>query len=124
MLLTCFYQYVWTSAVEAGSSFDVSEDPRGDTLGRGTMITLVLKESAREYLEQAKLEELVKKYSEFINFPIYLWSTKEVEREVPLEENAEEAAEETDDLEVTETEEGEDEEKARKYPDPTLFSSA
>jgi heat shock protein beta len=107
-------QYVWTSSVEAGSSFDVSEDPRGDTLGRGTMLTLVLKESAREYLEQSKLEELVKKYSEFINFPIYLWTTKEVEREVPLEETAEEAAEETEDLEVTETEEGEEEEAAPK----------
>lgn len=79
------------------------------------MLTLVLKESAREYLEQSKLEELVKKYSEFINFPIYLWTTKEVEREVPLEKTAEEAAEETEDLEVTETEEGEEEEAARKY---------
>ncbi len=74
------------------------------------MITLVLKENAREYLEQSKLEELVKKYSEFINFPIYLWTTKEVEREVPVEETAEEAAEETEDVEVTETEEGEEEE--------------
>jgi len=101
-------KYIWTSAVEAGSSFDVSEDPRGDTLGRGTMITLVLKENAREYLEQSKLEELVKKYSEFINFPIYLWTTKEIEREVPVEETEEKK--ETEELEITETEEGEEEE--------------
>jgi HSP90 family molecular chaperone len=31
-------------------------------------------------------QELVKKYSEFINFPIYLWSTKETEKEVPVDE--------------------------------------
>jgi heat shock protein beta len=28
----------------------------------------------------------VKKYSEFINFPIYLWSTKETEKEVAVDE--------------------------------------
>jgi hypothetical protein len=34
----------------------------------------------------------VKKYSEFINFPIYLWATKEVYVEVPADE--EESSEE------------------------------
>jgi HSP90 family molecular chaperone len=29
----------------------------------------------------------VKRYSEFINFPIYLWATKEVDVEVPVEED-------------------------------------
>jgi len=38
------------------------------------------------------LQDLVKKYSEFINFPIYLWSTKEVDVEVPADE--EESSEE------------------------------
>jgi heat shock protein beta len=38
------------------------------------------------------LQELVKKYSEFINFPIYLWATKEVDVEVPADE--EESSEE------------------------------
>lgn len=33
------------------------------------------------------LQELVKKYSEFINFPIYLWASKEIDVEVPVEEN-------------------------------------
>jgi len=32
------------------------------------------------------MQDLVKKYSEFINFPIYLWSTKEVDVEVPADE--------------------------------------
>lgn len=29
----------------------------------------------------------MKKYSEFINFPINLWATKEVDEEVPAEED-------------------------------------
>lgn len=33
------------------------------------------------------LQELVKRYSEFINFPISLWASKEVETEVPVEED-------------------------------------
>ncbi len=37
-----------------------------------------LQEDASEYLEEAKLKDLVAKYSEFINFPIYLYSSKEV----------------------------------------------
>ena len=32
------------------------------------------------------MQDSVKKYSEFINFPIYLWSTKEVDVEVPADE--------------------------------------
>jgi len=34
----------------------------------------------------------VKKYSEFINFPIYLWASKEVETEVPVDEDEETGA--------------------------------
>ena len=74
-------QYVWTS--QADSSFTIAEDPRGDTLGRGTRITLRLKKDSAEFLEEDTLKGLIKKYSEFINFPINLKVTKEVEVEVP-----------------------------------------
>lgn len=33
------------------------------------------------------IQELVKRYSEFINFPIYLWASKEVDVEVPADED-------------------------------------
>ncbi|CAG8436202.1 8023_t:CDS:10 [Ambispora gerdemannii] len=77
-------QYVWVS--QAVNDFSISEDPRGNTLGRGTQIVLHIKEDASEFLEEKTLNELIKKYSEFINFPIYLWSTKEEEIEIDSED--------------------------------------
>lgn len=39
---------------------------------------------SQEYAQEAKLKELVTKYSEFTNFPIYLLTEKEVD--VPIED--------------------------------------
>ncbi|KAJ1485850.1 Hsp90, partial [Baffinella frigidus] len=63
-------QMVWQSSADA--SFTISEDPRGNTIGRGTRITMKVKEDATEYLEEDQLKTLIKRYSEFINFPIFL----------------------------------------------------
>ena len=57
--------------------------PAGEELGRGTKIVLTLKEDCLEFLEEERLKGLIKRYSEFINFPIYLYTTKEEEEEVP-----------------------------------------
>lgn len=35
-----------------------------------------MKEEASDYLELETIKNLVKKYSQFINFPIYVWSSK------------------------------------------------
>lgn len=69
-------QHIWTSTADA--KFFVTKDPRGDTLGRGTRVTLHLKDDAAEYVEQEKIRNLVKKYSEFINYPIKLYLSKDV----------------------------------------------
>uniref|UniRef100_A0A671RTB4 Endoplasmin n=1 Tax=Sinocyclocheilus anshuiensis TaxID=1608454 RepID=A0A671RTB4_9TELE len=66
-------QHIWESD---SNEFSVINDPRGDTLGRGTTITLVMKEEASDYLELETIKNLVRKYSQFINFPIYVWSSK------------------------------------------------
>lgn len=39
-------------------------------------IRLVLKEEASDYLELETIKNLVRKYSQFINFPIYVWASK------------------------------------------------
>merc|ERR1739845_309715 len=70
-------QHVWESSADA--SFTVVEDPRGNTLGRGSRVTLHLKEDAHDYLSEDKLKETAKKYSQFIQFPIYVKVKKEVD---------------------------------------------
>ena len=80
-------QHIWTSTADA--KFFVTKDPRGNTLGRGTRVTLYLKDDAAEFVEQEKIKNLVKKYSEFINYPIKLYLSKDVREEVPIEEEEE-----------------------------------
>ena len=101
-------QHIWESTADA--TFSVAEDPRGDTLGRGTEIKLFLKEDASEFLEQSKLEDLVKRYSEFITFPIYLHKSKTETVEVPIDDD-DEGEEEEEEEEEGEEEEGEEEEE-------------
>merc|ERR1712241_333955 len=101
-------QHIWESDA---ASFSVVEDPRGDTLKRGTQISLYLKEEARDFLEQSTPEELVKKYSQFINFNIYLWKSKTEEVEEPVDEPEEEKKDETKEEEKKEDEEKKDEDK-------------
>merc|ERR1712060_306567 len=72
-------QHVWSSTADA--SFSIVEDPRGNTLGRGTAVTLHLKEDAVDFLSESKLKEVAGKFSQFIQYPIYIKTKKEIEAE-------------------------------------------
>merc|ERR1719461_2075375 len=106
-------QNIWRS--KADGSFSVSPDPRGVTLGRGTSVVLTLKEDASEFLDNNELERVVKRYSQFLQYPIKLWSSRTETVELPPEpkdEAAEEEEEKEDDDDedlVAEDEEDEDE---------------
>ncbi|KAG7360204.1 heat shock protein Hsp90 [Nitzschia inconspicua] len=118
-------QYVWTST-NGSSEFQVYKDPRGETLKRGTEITLFLKEDCMEYADEQKLSDLAKHYSEFVVHPIYLRTETTMEVEVEDEEDVdgEEKKEQEDDLEVTDeedTEATEEKEKPKKTKEVTTF---
>jgi len=110
-------QHIWESDA---SSFSVVEDPRGDTLGRGTTISLYLKEEAHEFLEANTIKDLVKKYSQFINFNIYLWTSKTEEVEEPVEDE-EDAKDEADAEDEDAKVEEEKEEKKSKKVEKTVW---
>lgn len=76
-------QHIWMST--AVDDFSIAKDPRGNTLKRGTQITLYLKPDAYRFLQEKNMKELVHKYSQFITFPIKIWSGQEVE--VPVEQD-------------------------------------
>jgi len=87
-------QWVWESEV-GSTSFKIAPDT-GEALGRGTRITLHLKEDCEEIADETKLASLLKTYSEFISFPIKLWKTESVSKKVVDEEKTKEAQEKAD----------------------------
>merc|ERR1712174_37821 len=97
----------WIS--EAGGSFTITKTVDSG-LARGTRIILHMKEDMSEYLEEQRIKDLVKKHSEFIGFPIKLYTEKTTEKEVTDDEDDEEDEGDDDKPKI---EEVDDEEEAK-----------
>ena len=106
-------QWRWESAVDS-ASYTIEEDT-SDSLGRGTSIVLHLKDDCLDYADAEKLSTLLKQYSEFISFPIMLWKSESVPKEV---EDNEATQKKLDEWEAKKAEEGE--EKAGDKPGPVM----
>ncbi|PSC74731.1 heat shock 90C [Micractinium conductrix] len=87
-------QWQWESAAGA-HSYTIKEDTAAD-IPRGTRVTLHLKPDATEFADAMRLQSLIKQYSEFISFPIKLWTTSSVPEQVEDEEATKKAQEEAD----------------------------
>merc|ERR1712193_156315 len=102
-------QNIWESS--AGGSFTIKMD-NSEPLGRGTKIVLTMKEDQAEYLEEKKIQEIVKKHSQFIGYPIRLMVQKERDKEVSDDEAEEEKKEEgAEDPKIEDVGEDEDADK-------------
>jgi len=78
-------QLKWTST--ADSSYTIEEDDSSEPIeGSGTRLVLHVKDEAAEYLESSKIEDLLMRYSEFIEFPISVWKEKTEYKTVPDDE--------------------------------------
>jgi len=80
-------QYIWES--EGNGTFTISKDESSEKLLRGTKIMLHMKDDMQDYLEESRIRDLVKKHSNFIDFPINIQAQKTREYEVETEEKDE-----------------------------------
>ena len=75
-------QLRWES--DSGNSFTISDAEDADPIeGSGTRLILHVKDDAMHYLESSKLEQLLQRYSEFIEFPLSLWKDSTEYEKVP-----------------------------------------
>nr|WNT99866.1 heat shock protein 90kDa beta [Gymnema sylvestre] len=87
-------QYVWESVADSNSYLIREETDTEKLLKRGTQITLYLREDDKyEFSEPTRIQNLVKNYSQFVSFPIYVWLEKSRTVEVEEEEEPKEGEE-------------------------------
>merc|ERR1711939_368863 len=98
-------EYIWESTSEKTYTITENDNP---ILTRGTRIHLRIKEDQQEFLEINNIKDIIKKYNQFINFPIEILESKEIEEEVDDEEVLENAKAQTSEKNIENAEGGEE----------------
>ena len=70
----------WTWESSGDGSYEISEGGRDK---RGTEITLHLNESSRDYIVEFRLRQIIKKYSDFVEYPVVMDITRD---ETPMDD--------------------------------------
>jgi len=89
-------EYIWESS--ATESYTIKKNPN-PSLKRGTKIVLYIKEYDDEYLDIDTVKDVIKKYTQFISFPIEILETKEVEVESDEDDSDEDDSDEETNIE-------------------------
>jgi molecular chaperone HtpG len=69
----------WSWSSQGDSQFIMTPAEKSD---RGTVITIKLKEDAHEFANRWRLEQIIKKHSDYVSFPIYVKGDGETEKAV------------------------------------------
>lgn len=64
--------HMWSSTGAGSFTVTPLEGEEADKCKRGTIIRITLKEDAREFLEKYRLEQAIRKHSNFLPFPIFV----------------------------------------------------
>jgi len=108
--------FEWVS--NATGSFDITKLENTPDFTRGTKITLYVKDTDTEYLEDFKIKEIVKKHSSYITYPILLQKFVKEEpvksEKTPEQDGAEETKEKEQTEQTKQTEQVEQTEKTEE----------
>lgn len=85
-------EYIWES--NANGNYTITETENQE-LSRGTIIELTLKEDAKEYLDVDRIKDVIKTHSEYIQYPIKVYTQKTKEEEIEIEEPTKDSKEES-----------------------------
>merc|ERR1712178_602744 len=80
----------------------------------GTKIVLHLKDDQQEHLDEKRVKELVKKHSQFVNYPISLWIEKTTEKGVSDDEDEDEDGDDDDEKPKIEEADADKDKKEKK----------
>ena len=69
---TLYVPHRWSSDGSGTFTIEDAMDSDVKTTGRGTRIVMKLKEKCKEFAEEDKIKNIIKRYSNFVAFPIKL----------------------------------------------------